>query len=89
MTTALTGSPMPDTPLSPTSKPSPSRTAVPPAPLAQHSSVWRDCGMVFSRGMRLSLRNPVWLVMGLARERQTVCVSDRGDFHGVGIRPSK
>jgi hypothetical protein len=23
------------------------------------------------------------------RERPIVCVSDRGDFHGVGIRPSK
>lgn len=31
------------------------------------SSVWRDTGLVFSRGMRLSLRNPVWLVMGLAQ----------------------
>jgi ABC-2 type transport system permease protein len=36
-------------------------------PGARHASLWRDCGLVFSRGMRLSLRNPVWLVMGLAQ----------------------
>ena len=34
---------------------------------SRHSSTSRDVGLVFSRGMRLSLRNPVWLVMGLAQ----------------------
>ena len=40
-----------------------------PTPLGgtRRSSVWRDSGLVFSRAMRISLRNPVWLVMGLAQ----------------------
>lgn len=49
-------------------------TSTPPARRAtgsvsptRRSSLWRDCGLVFARAMRLSLRNPVWLVMGLAQ----------------------
>ena len=43
------------------------RTATTPGSTSRHSSTSRDVGLVFSRGMRLSLRNPVWLVMGLAQ----------------------
>ncbi len=41
---------------------------VSPAPLtAGPVSLLRDTGLVFSRAMRLSLRNPVWTVMGLGQ----------------------
>jgi len=39
-----------------------------------------DYGMTHGAAHRVSI---------LARERPIVCVSDRGGFHGVGIRPSK
>jgi hypothetical protein len=32
---------------------------------------------------------PLSLLQSWHRERPIVCVSERGGFHGVGIRPSK
>ncbi len=37
-------------------------------------NVFRDAGLVFSRAMRISLRNPAWLVIGLAQPVLYLCL---------------
>jgi hypothetical protein len=68
-------------PLRPTGFPLSARSSATPVDLGAQSDL---IGAPESVSTEAVLAAPIG-----GRERPTVCVSDRGGFHGVGIRPSK